>query len=86
MSAPIVKVEIGLDLGDNAPAAFRLNDATKGVLDNTAFTLGGELFYDLSDRLSDVTIKRGKNEALDRIDAGFSTINLNNNDRLFDPL
>lgn len=86
MSAPSVKVEIGLDLGDNAPAAFRLDDATKGILDNTSFTLGGELFYDVSNRLSDVSIKRGKNEALDRIDAGFTTINLNNNDRLFDPL
>lgn len=86
MSAPSVKVEIGLDLGDNAPGAFRLNDATKGVLDNTSFTLGGELFYDVSNRLSDVTIKRGKNQALDRIDAGVTTINLNNNDRLFDPL
>ena len=58
MSAPSVKVEIGLDLGDNAPAAFRLDDATKGILDNTSFTLGGELFYDVSDRLSDVSIKR----------------------------
>jgi len=86
MPAPSVKVEIGLDLGDNAPGGFRLDDTTRGVLDNTSFTLGGELFYDVSDRLSDVSIKRGKNEALDRIDAGFSTIALNNNDRLFDPL
>jgi hypothetical protein len=86
MSAPTIKVEIGLDLGDNAPGAFRLDDATRGALDNTNFTLGGEIFYDLSNRLSDVSIKRGKNQALDRIDAGVSTINLNNNDRLFDPL
>lgn len=86
MPAPSVKVEIGLDLGDNAPGAFRLDDATKGVLDNTSFTLGGEIFYDVSSRLSDVSIKRGKNEALDRIDAGFTSISLNNNDRLFDPL
>ena len=86
MSAIDVKVEIGLDLGDNAPGAFRLDDELRGVLDNTNFTLGGELFYDLTDRLSSVSVKRGKSQALDRIDSGYTSINLTNNDRLFDPL
>ena len=86
MSAIDVKVEIGLDLGDNAPGAFRLDDEVRGVLDNTNFTLGGELFYDLTDRLSSVSVKRGKSQALDRIDSGYTSINLTNNDRLFDPL
>jgi hypothetical protein len=86
VSAIDVKVEIGLDLGDNAPGAFRLDDEVRGVLDNTNFTLGGELFYDLTDRLSSVSVKRGKSQALDRIDSGYTSINLNNNDRLFDPL
>jgi hypothetical protein len=86
VSAIDVKVEIGLDLGDNAPGAFRLDDEVRGVLDNTNFTLGGELFYDLTDRLSSVSVKRGKSQALDRIDSGYTSINLTNNDRLFDPL
>jgi hypothetical protein len=86
MPAPTVKVELGLDLGDNSPQGFTLDDAIKGVLDNTSFILGGELFYDITQRLTGVSVKRGKSQALDRIDAGIADITLNNNDREFDPL
>lgn len=80
------KVEIGFDLGANTPTGFKLDDPVRGVLDNTTFILAGELFYDISPRVQTVSVKRGKSEALDRIDAGISTIVLDNNDRLFDPL
>jgi len=86
MPASSVKVELGLDLGDRSPQGFKLDDATKGVLDGTSFVLAGELFYDISDRLSAVSVRRGKSQALDRIDAGIASITVNNNDRLFDPL
>jgi hypothetical protein len=86
MPAPAVKVEIGFDLGDRSPQGFTLDDAVKGVLDNTSFILGGELFYEITDRLTGVSVKRGKSQALDRIDAGIADITLNNNDREFDPL
>lgn len=86
MTAPIIKVELGLDLGDRSPQGFRLDDAVKGVLDGLDFVLGGELFIDITDRLSGISIKRGKSQALDRIDAGIASITVNNNDRLFDPL
>jgi hypothetical protein len=79
-------VEIGFDLGANTPTGFKLDDATRGVLDNPTFVLTGELFYDISPRVQSVSVRRGKSEALDRIDAGISTIVLDNNDRLFDPL
>ena len=84
MIAP--KVEIGFDLGANTPTGFKLDDATRGVLDNPTFILAGELFYDISSRVQSVSTRRGKSEALDRIDAGISSIVLDNNDRLFDPL
>jgi hypothetical protein len=86
MPAPAVKVELGLNLGQADPFAFTLNDAVKGVLDNTGFTLGGERFFDISDRLIGTTVARGKNQALDRIDAGTSSIVVDNSDRHFDPL
>ena len=86
MPAPAVKVELSADLGNRDPASFVLNNATKGVLNNTAFTLGGSRFYDISDRLLDAQTQRGKSQALDRIDAGNGTISLDNYDRLFDPL
>ncbi len=81
-----IKVEIGLDLGDNTPVGFRLDDPVEGLLNNVVFTLGGTIFYDISDRVQNISTRRGKSEALDRIDAGLSSITLDNTDRLFDPL
>jgi hypothetical protein len=86
MPAPAVKVELGTDLGDRDPNSFKLDDAIKGVLDNTSYTLGGIRFFDITDRLLSATTSRGKNQSLDRIDAGNLNIVLDNNDRLFDPL
>ena len=86
MPAPAVKVELGLNLGQADPFAFTLDDAVKGLLDNTTYTLGGERFFDISDRLIGTSISRGKNQALDRIDAGTSSILVDNSDRHFDPL
>jgi hypothetical protein len=86
MPAPAVKVELGLNLGNRDPVAFKLDDATRGVLDNTSFTLSGNRFFDISDRLIGTTVARGKNQALDRIDAGTSSIVVDNSDRHFDPL
>jgi hypothetical protein len=86
MPGPAVKVELGLNLGQADPFAFTLDDAVKGLLDNTTYTLGGERFFDISDRLIGTSISRGKNQALDRIDAGTSSIVVDNSDRHFDPL
>jgi hypothetical protein len=86
MPAPAVKVELGADLGQRDLTRFVLDDAVKGVLDNTEFTLGGDRFFDITDRLLSATTQRGKSTALDRIDAGNSNIILDNFDRLFDPL
>ena len=80
------KVEIGLDLGNASTIAFKLDDAVKGKLDNTDYILGGELFYDVSNRVRNISTKRGKNQALDKIDAGNSSILFDNSDRFFDPL
>ena len=86
MPAPDVKVELGLNLGQRDPFAFVLDNATRGVLDNTEFTLGGERFFDITPRLVTTSVRRGKNNALDRIDAGIVSIVVDNSDREFDPL
>jgi hypothetical protein len=86
MPAPAVKVELGLNLGNRDPIAFKLDDAIRGVLDNTSYTLSGNRFFDISDRLIATSTARGKNQALDRIDAGTSSIVVDNSDRHFDPL
>lgn len=86
MPAPSVKVELGLNLGQSDPFAFQLDSATRGVLNGTEFTLGGERFFDISNRLISATTNRGKNQSLDRIDAGVASITVDNSDRVFDPL
>jgi hypothetical protein len=86
MPAPVVKVELGLNLGQSDPFSFVLDSPTKGLLDNTEFTLGGDRFFDITDRLIGATVSRGKNQSLDRIDAGLASITVDNSDRQFDPL
>ena len=86
MPAPVVKVELGVNLGARDPNTFILNDATRGVLDNTLYTLSGDRFFDITDRIVSVSTSRGKSQALDRIDAGQLNIVVDNYDRLFDPL
>jgi hypothetical protein len=86
MPEPVVKIELGADLGARDPNTFLLDDPVRGVLDNTLYTLSGDRFFDITDRLISASTSRGKNTALDRIDAGQLNIVLDNFDRLFDPL
>lgn len=86
MPEPAVKVELGANLGQRDLTRFKLDDPIKGKLDNTEYTLGGDRFFDITDRLVTANTQRGKSNALDRIDAGNLNIVLDNFDRLFDPL
>jgi hypothetical protein len=79
-------VEIGVYLTAGDTPYFRLNDPVKGKLNNTQYRLAGPIFYDISDEVRNVTVKRGKNRELDRYSAGQATVSLNNQTRLFDPL
>lgn len=86
MSIPTPKVEIGFDItGSNAPL-FTLDSPTKGVLDNTSYPLGGQIFYDVTEYLISVSIDRGKNRELDVYDPGLANVVLQNRQRIFDPL
>lgn len=86
MPAPVVKIELSADLGNLDPVGFRLDDPIKGQLDNSVYLLGGSRLFDITDRLLSASTSRGKNQALDRIDAGNFNIIVDNSDRLFDPL
>ena len=85
MSIPATTVEIGFDLSALGGPFFILDNAVQGVLDNTEYTLGGTLFYDVSEFVRSVSVGRGKSRQLDRFTAGGATIEFNNNDRAFDP-
>jgi hypothetical protein len=86
MAKPAVKVELGVNVGVRDPNAFILDNAIRGVLNNTQYTLSGDAFFDITDRLVSLSTARGKNQALERIDAGQLNIVVDNSDRLFDPL
>jgi hypothetical protein len=86
MPAPAVKVELGVNQGQSDPLGFKLDDVIRGVLDNTEYTLSGERYVDITSRLVTAQVRRGKSQALDRIDAGVVSITLDNSDREFDPL
>jgi hypothetical protein len=86
MSVPNTTVEIGFDLSSLGGPFFTLDDSVQGVLDNTEFTLGGTLFYDVSQFLLGVQVSRGKSRELDRYNAGQSNVLLDNRARTFDPL
>lgn len=83
----ISRVEIGFDLSGNPDLDyFVLDDATKGVLDNPTYRLGGVAFYDVTNKVVSYSISRGKSRYLDRYPSGQLEIQLNNNDRAFDPI
>jgi hypothetical protein len=85
MSIPATTVEIGFDLSALGGPFFILDDPVQGVLDNTDYTLGGTLFYDVTEYVRSVSVRRGKSRQLDRFTAGGASIELNNNSRAFDP-
>jgi hypothetical protein len=86
MAVPSTTVEIGFDLSSLGGPFFTLDDAVQGVLDNTSFTLGGSLFYDVSQYLIEVNSDRGRSRELDRYSAGQISVVLDNRARTFDPL
>ena len=79
-------VEIGVFLSTADAPYFRLNDPVKGKLNNLLYRLAGPIFYDITDRVTSVSVTRGKNRQLERYNAGNAAIQLNNEDRIFDPL
>lgn len=86
MSMPDIRVEVGFDLTDSAVGSFfRLDDDVAGRLDNTVYTLGGTLFYDVTEFVSGVNIRRGKQPIDSNYTPGEVEIQFNNHNRYFDP-
>lgn len=82
-----MKVEIGFDLAPNGVGDwFTLDDATKGELDNSTYLLSGEVLVDVSSKVRDVAVNRGRSRTLERFTAGVASVTLDNRDRQFDPL
>ena len=86
MPIPDPKVEVGFDLTDSPIAPFfQLDDSVKGRLDNTEYRLAGTIFYDVTDRVRTIDIRRGKAQIFTEFPAGEADVEFDNNDRAFDP-
>lgn len=68
-----VLLDTGWDSG-----SFRLDDAEKGVLGNTEYTLGPNVtFADITDYVMGVTYRRGRQQPFDQFGAGTMSFTLN---------
>lgn len=84
MAAPTTTVEIGF--AQPISSGFTLDDPIRGVLDNTDFTLGGDVLTDVTQYVRALRTNRSKSRILDnKFQVGTSTIVLDNKDRTFDP-
>ena len=74
-----MRVQIGFDLSANGVGNFfTLDDATKGVLDNTTYKLGGTVLVDVTNDVRKVSVRRGRSRTLEKFTAGNATITLDN--------
>lgn len=86
MTMPAQRVEIGFDLTETGRGPFfKLDDPIQGQLDNTEYFLGGNLFFDVTNKVKSIAIRRGKNLELNQFDQGLANVVFDNNDRTFDP-
>jgi len=85
MGLPTKTVEIGFDLSSAGGPFFLLDDPVQGILDNTDFTLGGTLFYDVTSYVVSINSTRGRSRELDKYNAGNLEVVFDNTTRVFDP-
>ena len=87
MSMPVEKVEVGFDTSFSAVGDFfTLDDPVRGVLDNTTYKLAGITFIDVTERVKNFSIARGKSSLFASFPTGQLNVTFNNHDRAFDPL
>lgn len=78
-----MSTRVELEVSDNG-LSFILDDAVKGVLDNSTYTLRNA-WADISEWVYSVNVKRGRNREYDRFSAGSLVVELRNHERTFDP-
>lgn len=64
--------------------ALTLGDPVKGQLDNASYPLADD-FADVSDDVRSVSLRRGRSNETNAVDAGTATVVLDNRARLYDP-
>lgn len=80
------KVEVGFDLTSGVGPFLTLDDPISGKLDDPDWTLGGTIFYDVTEYVRDISITRGRSSLFSSFPAGNASVAFNNHNRYFDPL
>ena len=86
MTALAPKVELGFDLAAGVGPFLVLDDPVAGKLDDPAWTLGGTIFYDVTQYVKSVAINRGRSSLFSNFPAGNASVAFNNHNRYFDPV
>lgn len=87
MTMPAQKIEIGLLSSPAGAFRFTLDDPLRGKLDDVGYPLGGDsVFIDITDRVRNFNVSRGRSNLFSAFPAGQLNVSLNNHDRAFDPL
>lgn len=85
MATPTLSVQLSLDASSYGNTYFVLDNPTRGVLDGTTYTLGGEFYVDVTSYAQSISTTRGRSRELDRYATGQANISFQNQDRTFDP-
>jgi hypothetical protein len=81
-----IRAQIAFDLSlTSGVNFFTLDDADKGVLDNTAYVLGGDVLTDVTQYVRGISVKRGRSRILEKFTSGQANLELDNRTRIFDP-
>lgn len=85
-----MRVQIAFDQSATTPVNFfTLDDTVRGVLDNTAYVLGGDVLVDVTADVRSIQVRRGRSRQLERFTAGNANVALNNfgaSARKYDPM
>lgn len=82
-----MKVSLAFSLYKNGIGDyFTLDDPTKGALNNSTYSLAGDVLVDVTSDVRTIQIKRGRNRQLGRFTAGAANLVLSNASRKYDPL
>jgi hypothetical protein len=77
----LLELDTGFDVG-----SFRLDDTTKGVLDNTTYLLGPTTQYaDITSNVTQVVYRRGRRKPDDQFGAGSMTFTMLDNTGILGP-
>lgn len=82
---PTQKVEVGFDVTGTGGPFLVLDDPVSGRLDDADWVLGGTIFVDITSDVKAITLNRGKNVDIGTFSAGEIVVELNNQDRTYDP-